>query len=136
MFRVEIEGIEDSYVMSCSEYVDESAVIEQREGGDKAVAEKMDGLETLTPITVIRGGVATNLDWYNWRQEVKTDGGQAVSRNVSIVQLAPNGEVKGRINLTRAWPSQYQVGPWDATADETVKEQMILQYQSAVRLAA
>ena len=128
LFVLEIDNIEVAFFESCSEFEDESGVVEQREGGTKKVVSKIDGLETLTPITLVRG--ATNdTSLYDWRQEVKTQGSRVAERNASIVQLNPNGSPKNRINLKRAWPSKWKRGPWAASADETVKEEIILQYQ-------
>jgi len=55
MFRILIDGIEDSYAETCSEFMNESAVIEQRRGGSLEVEEKLDGNVTRAPITLTRG---------------------------------------------------------------------------------
>ena len=128
MFVLEIDSIEVAFFETVSEFADESGVIVGREGGNKDEASKTDGNRSLTPITCVRNGVIQNLDLWNWRQEVITNGSREAERNASIVQLNPNGSEKGRMNLQRSWPSSYKRGPFDAKADEYVKEEVILQY--------
>jgi phage tail-like protein len=127
MFVLEIDNIEVAFFETCSEFEDESGLTEQREGGNKAVASKTNGIETLTPITLSRGATK-DMALYDWRQEVKTQGSRAAERNASIVQLNPDGSPKSRINLKRAWPGKYKRGPWDAKSDDTVKEEIVLHY--------
>ena len=128
MFVLEIDSIEVAFFETVSEFADESGVIIGREGGNKDEASKTDGIRSLTPITCVRNGVIQNTDLWDWRQEVKRVGSREAERNASIVQLNPNGSEKGRMNLQRAWPSAYSRGPFDANADEYVKETIVLQY--------
>lgn len=137
MFRIIIDGVDESYAETCSEWMNESAVIEQREGGSLEVAEKLDGNVTRAPITVTRGSDSGNTDWHDWRQEVLEGGSRQAERNVTIEKLAPDGTVRGRINLPRAWPSSYKEGGWDAKTDETTKEELVIvQTKDSTRLAA
>lgn len=128
MFVLEIDGIEVAFFETVSEFHEESGVIIGREGGNKGEASKSDGVRTIMPITCTRNGVIQNLDLYNWRQEVKQKGSREAERNAAIVQLNPDGSEKGRMPLERAWPSSYKRGPFDAKADEYVKEEIVLQY--------
>ena len=128
MFVLEIDSIEVAFFESVSEFADESGVIVGREGGNKDEASKTDGIRSLTPITCTRNGVIQNTDLWDWRQEVKRVGSREAERNSSIVQLNPDGSEKGRMNLQRSWPSAYSRGPFDANADEYVKETIVLQY--------
>lgn len=127
LFVLEIDGIEVAFFETCSEFENESGLVEQREGGNKDVAEKLDGIRTLTPITAVRG--ATNdTSLYDWRQEVINNGSRAAERNCSIVQLNPDGSPKSRLNLKRCWPGRYKRGPWDANEDSTAKEEIEFHY--------
>lgn len=128
MFVLEIDSIEVAFFETVSEFMEESGVIVGREGGSKDEASKTDGNRTITPITCVRNGVMQNTDLFDWRQEVIRVGSREAERNASIVQLNPDGSEKGRMNLQRAWPSSYKRGPFDAKADEYVKEEIVLQY--------
>ncbi len=129
LFVLEIDNIEVAFFETCSEYEEESGLVEQREGGNKNVAEKIDGIRTLTPITLVRGATS-DTSLYDWYQDVKNNGSRASERNASIVQLSPDGTAKSRINLKRAWPGRYKRGAWDANEDTTVKEEIELHYHS------
>lgn len=131
MFVLEIDGIEQGYFETCSEYMDESATIEQREGGTKKVVAKIDGPQTYQPITLTRGAASEDRTLSAWRQEVRDNGSVASERNASIVQLNPDGSEKGRINLKRCWPKSYKIGGWDASAEETTKEELVLEFHDA-----
>jgi len=133
-FTLEIDGIEVAYFDTCSAFEDESGVIEQRAGGSKDVIAKTDGVRKVAPITCTRGADSKNFDLYDWRQEVVVSGSFKAKRNGSIVALNSDGSVKGRINLIGAWPSKYTYGSWDASNDETVKEELVLQIDRAARI--
>lgn len=127
MFALEIDLIEIAYFESCSEFEEEAGLVEQREGGNKNVASKTDGIRNLTPITCIRG--ATNdRSLYDWWVAIKANGSRAEERNISIAQLNPDGSVRSRINLKRAWIGRYKRGGWDATSDDTTKEEVDFHY--------
>lgn len=129
MFRLEIDEIEVAAFESCSEFEKESGLSEQREGGNKDVASKKDGIRNLTPITLVRGA-SNDQALYNWYREVEDFGSRAAERNASIVQLNPDGSARSRINLKRAWPGKWKRGPWDATSDDPVKEEITIHYHS------
>lgn len=128
MFVLEIDSIEVAFFESVSEFMEESGVIVGREGGNKDEASKTDGIRTITPLTCVRNSVMQNTDLFDWRQEVIRSGSREAERNVSIVQLNPDGSEKGRMNCQRAWLSSYKRGPFDANADEYVKEEIVIQY--------
>jgi len=134
LFRLEIDDIEVCAFSKCSEFKDESGVIEQREGGNKEVAWKGDGVIKREPLTLERGANAKNFDLYNWREDVKLRGATLAARNAHVVQLNPDGSVKGRISLEAAWPSSYSYGPWDGSADDTSKEIVVLQFLKGKRV--
>ena len=137
LFRLMVDGIEESRAETCSEFMNESEVIEQRTGESREVEEKLDGNVTRAPITLTRGSESADEYWYEWRQQVLTEGSRAAERNASIEKLTPDGTVVGRINLPRAWPSSYKEGGWDAKTDETLKEEItIVQTKNATRVRA
>lgn len=127
LFILEIDNIEVAHFETCSEFENESGLVEQREGGNKDVASKLDGIRTYTPITCTRGA-SDDLSLYNWRQEVLDFGSRAAERNVSIVALNPDGTPRSRINVKRAWPGRYKRGGWDANEDSTVKEEIEIHF--------
>ncbi len=133
LFTLEIDGIEVAYFESCSEFEEEAGLIEQREGGSKDVVSKTDGIRTLTPITLVRAA-SSDTSLFDWWTEVRTNGARLAERNASIVAHNPDGSAKSRINLQRCFITKYKRGPWDATADEYVKEEITLEYHSATFL--
>ena len=130
LFTIEIDGIELGAFQSCSEFEETCGLIEQREGGNKAVASKTDGIRTFTPLTLVRGA-SSDTSVYDWYQQVKSEGAYEAERNVSVVRNNPNGTEKSRLNLTRAWPLSYKRGMGDAEADENSKEEIVLEFIDA-----
>lgn len=127
LFRLEIDSIEVAAFESCSEFEQVSAVIMQREGGKKSAVSKKDGPRTETALTLVRGASSDTSLW-DWYQQVKTQGSRAAERNCSIVQLNPDGSPRSYLNLHRAWPSSYKKGPWAADSEDSVKEEIKLEW--------
>jgi phage tail-like protein len=107
-FRVEIDSIPVAAFAECSGLSSETDVIEYREGTDRqATPRLLPGLTRYGPI-VLRRGVTTNRDLWNWRKTV-IDG--AVQRlNGAVILLDAEHNPVARWNFSEAWPRKWE-GP-------------------------
>jgi len=107
-FRVEIDGIAAAAFAECTGIGSETDVIEYREGGEKTLGvRKIPGL-TRYPNVVLRRGITTNHDLWDWRQTVID--GEVSRRTVAITLLDGTGAPVMRWSLRDAWPVKIE-GP-------------------------
>ncbi len=107
-------------------------VIEYREGGQNDTVRKMHGLTDFGEVTFERGA-SGNEDFVNWINEVfSLDGapGEEFRKTEVVVTLLgkDNTPVK-EYRLESVWPSGYEVGELDATANEVLIETLTLQHE-------
>jgi phage tail-like protein len=106
-FLVEIEGIQQAAFMECSGLGSRIDVIEYRDGSDPPVVRKLPGRVSY-PDIVLKWGVTTSRDLYNWHLAVIQ--GQLQRRSGSVILLGADGTEQVRWNFTNAWPSRWD-GP-------------------------
>lgn len=107
-FLVEIDGITVAGFSECSGLSSETDVIEYREGNERALTvRKLPGLTSYSPV-VLKRGVTTNRELWDWRQTVID--GQLVRRAVAITLLGETGAPVARWTLREAWISKWE-GP-------------------------
>ncbi len=105
-FRVDIDGMPSTEFAECSGLSSETEVIEYREGGEVGVR-KLPGLTRYAPI-VLKRGLSSNRDLWNWRQTVVT--GQTERRAGAIVLLNEARVPVLRWKFRNGWPSKIE-GP-------------------------
>jgi phage tail-like protein len=106
-FRVEIEGIQQASFMECTGLGSHIEVVDYREGTDPIFVRKVPGKVTY-PDIVLKWGVTTSRDLYNWHLAVIN--GQLQRQSGSVVLLAADGTDVVRWNFFNAWPSKWD-GP-------------------------
>jgi len=106
-FRVEIDGIQQASFMECTGLGSHIEVVDYREGTDPISVRKIPGKVTY-PDIVLKWGVTTSRDLYNWHLAVIN--GQLQRQNGSVVLLAADGTDVVRWNFFNAWPSKWD-GP-------------------------
>jgi len=106
-FRVEIEGIQQASFMECTGLGSHIEVVDYREGTDPISVRKIPGKVTY-PDIVLKWGVTTSRDLYNWHLAVIN--GQLQRQSGSVVLLAADGTDVVRWNFFNAWPSKWD-GP-------------------------
>ena len=117
-FLVEIDGIQSAGFVECSGLSSETDVIEYREGGD-ATIRKLPGLTRYGRI-VLRRGITTNRDLWDWRQTVVT--GQTQRRNGVIILLSDARTPVMRWRFHNGWPAKYEGPTLNASASDVAIE--------------
>src|SRR3989338_3992229 len=105
-FKVEIDGLPMSGVLSIDGIKVETEVIEYRDGEDMTIRKRPGGMK-YGDITLKRGFTDNN-DLWRWYQEVIK--GQTIRKSISIIMNDYNGAVIGRYNFFEAWPCRWE-GP-------------------------
>ena len=105
-FLVEIDGLQSVGFLECSGLSSETDVIEYREAGD-ATVRKLPGLTKYGRI-VLKRGITTNRDLWDWRQSVVS--GQTQRRNGVIVLLNEVHLPVLRWTFRNGWPAKLE-GP-------------------------
>ena len=106
-FRVEIDGIQQAAFMECSGLGSRVDVIEYRDGSDPPTVRKLPGRVSY-PDIVLKWGVTTSRDLYNWHLGVIQ--GQVQRRSGAVILLGADGTEQVRWHFTNAWPSKWD-GP-------------------------
>lgn len=141
LFAIEIDGLEVAWFTTCSSLEAEVGVVEQHEGGLIGVADTSPGKLKWTPVTLTIGATDNN-ELYNWWLQVVDAGANSgepddrYKRNLAIVQKDRDQSERRRHNITKAWPSKFVFGSWDANAEENVMEEITLVFQYAERVQA
>jgi phage tail-like protein len=133
LFSVEIDGIDVAWFESCSELSREFGVVEAHEGGTIGTADESPG-KLKTPAVTLSVGATDNDQLYEWSEQVGDAVGEAgeiddgYKKSVDIVQRDRDKSEKKRYRLTKAWPSKFVAGAWDAKQEQNVVQQVTLTY--------
>ena len=128
-FRVEIDGIVTAGFMEVEGLNVTIEVIEYREGNDPAMAPSLiPGLVHYGPL-VLRKGITTNTELWEWIEQVISGNMGSARRNLSVIIQDRNGNDIARYNLSEAWPSSYSVGKLDSLGSGTAIEELVIQYE-------
>lgn len=125
-FVVQIDGIEDGAFAEVVLPELSEAVVEYRDGSDRAGAShKVPARPSIGPM-LLRRGFRGTLSLYRWWREV-ADGAPAARRHV-LVQLFDEGmtAVVAEWRLYEAWPRRYAVSPLNARGTDVVVEEVEL----------
>jgi len=119
-FRVEIDGIAVAAFAECSGLSSETTVIEYREGTDRQAGPRLlPGLTRYGPI-VLRRGVTSNRDLWNWRKSVVDGAVQRLDGAVILLDAGHN-EV-ARWTFSQAWPRKWEGPALRAAGNEVAIE--------------
>jgi phage tail-like protein len=123
-FRVEIDAIAEAHFAEVIVPTATIAVVEYREGADKASwTRKLPG-RTSVSNAVLKRGITTDLSLYQWFRAVSL--GELQRRNALIVLLDASREDVRRWLLRDAWPVRYQGPTLQASANEVAIETLEL----------
>lgn len=126
-FVVEIDGITVAGFSECSGLSSETDVIEYREGNERTLGvRKLPGLTRYAPV-VLRRGVTTNRELWDWRQTVID--GQIARRAVSITLLSESGTPVVRWTLRDAWIAKWEGPHLRARGSEVAIESLELAHE-------
>ncbi len=118
-FRVEIDGIQVAGFSECSGLNTEVAVIEYREGADKAGVRKLPGLAKFGDI-VLKRGITKSNDFQTWLRNIIN--GVPDRRNGFVVLMDADRTEVARWKFSNAWIRKI-VGPTlNATSNDVAIE--------------
>ncbi len=135
-FGIEVEGIISGFFTECSGLGSESEVIEHKVVGSKGkeVVRKIPGRLKWGDI-VLKRGVTTNMDFWQWRKMVE-DGDVAKARkNGSIIMYDQEGEEVARWNFQRGWPSKVSGPSVKSDGNEVVVEELTIVHEYIERVS-
>ena len=123
-FRVEIAGIQQAGFTECTGLGSHIEVVEYREGADIASASrKLPGRVTY-PDIVLKWGVTTSRELYNWHLAVIN--GQLQRKNGSVVLLDAERNEVLRWNFFDAWPSKWDGPTLNAMSNDVAIESLTI----------
>lgn len=143
-FVVEIEGFVRAGFSEATGLEMDVEVVEYREGGDNATAQKSPGLASFANVILKRGQLVSNTsggddDMENWAREVHETNVYAVPlefrRTVDIVQFHRNGSEAVRWRLFEAWLKRSKpISDLNGTANENSLEEIEVVHEGYVRV--
>jgi len=129
-FLVEIDGIQQAAFMECMGLGSQIEVVEYREGSDPITVRKIPGKVTY-PDIVLKWGVTTSRDLYNWHLAVIN--GQLQRKNGAVVLLAADGSEAVRWLFTNAWPSKWDGPTLNAMSNDVAIESLTITCEKQVQ---
>lgn len=133
-FRVEIDGIQSAAFSDATISDSTTDPVEYREGTDAVYPRKLSTLAKYGNVTLKRG-ITTNMDLYNWRQLVISQGTDVAStrKNVTVTLMDSSGADKVVWNLYNTWPTKYSTGDLSAKGSDVLVETLELVVEYMVR---
>ena len=123
-FRVEIEGIVQAGFTECSGLGSHIEVVEIRDGTDATSATRKVPGRVTYPDIVLKWGVTTSRELYNWHQAVIN--GQLQRKNGSVILLNSERQEVVRWNFTNAWPSKFDGPTLNAKGNDVAIESLTI----------
>ncbi|NLE44877.1 MAG: phage tail protein [Chloroflexi bacterium] len=136
-FGLEIEGKMGGFFTNVTGIGSESEVVEHKivnpETGE-TIIQKIPGRLNWTPITLKRG-VTSNVDVWDWRQQVVEGKVEDARTNCSIVAYNQANEEIARWNLDAAWPSKVTGPEMDSASQTYMLEEMTIVHEGLSRVS-
>jgi phage tail-like protein len=132
--RLEADDGQVSYFKSVSGLKQEMEVVEVREG-DIVPAAKLPGRVKYGDITLKRGYITGNTEFYDWFNAIAE--GKVIKKSLKITLLGPRGEALGRFAATEAWPSAWEARTepvLGARGTEVAIEEITLVHEGILRV--
>ncbi len=134
-FGLEIEGKLSGFFAAVSGIGSESEVIEQKisnpETGETLIR-KLPGRLSWTEVS-LRRGVTSNIDVWEWRQQVVDGKIEDARTNCSIVAYNQGNEEIARWNFDNAWPSKVTGPEMDAGGTDYMIEEITIVHEGVTR---
>jgi phage tail-like protein len=134
-FGLEIEGKLAGYFTTVGGIGSESEVVEHKISDPdtgETIIQKIPGRLTWTEVTLKRG-VTSNIDVWDWRNEVVTGKVDDARTNCSIVAYNQANEEIARWNFENAWPSKVTGPEMDSGSQEYMVEEMVIVHEGMYR---
>jgi phage tail-like protein len=132
---IEIGGKISGFFTSISGLGSETAVIDHKivAKGSVPVDRKVAGRLSWGDITLKRG-VTTNLDFWQWRQEVVTGNVAKARMDGSIIMYSQEGTEVARWNFEKAWPSKVSGPEASAEGNDIAVEEVVIVHEGIERV--
>jgi phage tail-like protein len=136
-FGLEIEGKLGGMFTTVSGIGSESQIVEHKvtnpETGE-TIIQKIPGRLIWTDVTLKRG-VTSNIDVWDWRQQVVDGKVDDARTNCSIVAYNQSNEEIARWNLDAAWPSKVSGPEMDAGSQDYMVEEITIVHEGLTRVS-
>lgn len=123
-FRVEIEGIVQAGFRECTGLGSHIDVVLHRDGTDSSSAVRKIPGHVTYPDIVLKWGVTTSRELYNWHQAIIN--GQLQRKNGSVILLDAERQEILRWNFSAAWPSKWDGPTLNAMSNDVAIESLTL----------
>jgi phage tail-like protein len=129
-FALDIGGVITGYFSECSGIGSEHEVIEAKQSNAKGqeVIVKVPGRLKWENITLKRG-ISSNLDLWNWRQQVIDVGVEDARKDGSIVLYDQNLVEVARWEFSRAWPVKIGVPQLESGSNQILVEELTIAHE-------
>lgn len=133
-FMIDIGGSVTGYFTEVSGLGSEHEIIEQKVVNEKGieVVMKIPGRLKWGDITLKRG-ITSNLDMWDWRQQVVDGDVKGARQNGSIVMYDQEGTERARWNFSNAWPVKISGPTPKADSNEIGIEELVITHESIAR---
>lgn len=133
---VELEGKTSGFFTSISGLGSETAVIDHKiiANGHSPVDRKISGRLTWGDITLKRG-VTTNLDFWQWRNEVTNGTVGDARKDGSVIMYDQEGTEVARWNFEKAWPSKVTGPDASSEGNDIAVEEIVLVHEGIERVS-
>jgi phage tail-like protein len=135
-FAIDVGGTIKGYFTEVSGIGSESEIVEQKVVNDKGieVVLKIPGRLKWGDITLKRG-ITSNMDLWDWRQQVEDGRVKEARKNGSIVMYDRELQEVARWNFTNAWPSKISGPTPRADGNEIGIEELTLVHEYIKRVS-
>ena len=133
-FRIEIDGIQQAGFSEATIPDSTSDPIEYREGTDAVLFNrKLAGLAKHSNL-VLKWGITTSMDLYNWRKMVEQGKVAAARKNIAVTLIDEEGNDAARWEFGNAWPNKYKAPDMNAKGNEVAIESIEIVFESMQRV--
>ncbi len=135
-FSLELEGKATGYFTEVSGLGSENEVIEHKimgSDGNTEAVRKVPGRLKWQDITLKRG-ITTNLDIWDWRQEVVNGNVTTARINGSIVMYSQEGDPIARWDFEKGWPSKVSGPTPKSDSNEIAMEELVVAHEGIERV--
>jgi len=137
-FLVEIDGFASAGFNKVTGLSFETEVVSYREGGENTTERKLPAQTKFSPVVLERGSTF-NLDMWGWATDIHKYGGTpglAIARKtITIVNIGLNGKRLREWVLQNCWASKWEIGDFDAKANDVQIERLTIQHEGISSLA-
>jgi len=133
-FRVEIDGIDQGGFREVTIADTTQDVIEYREGNEPPTVRKLPGLIKYGNVT-LKWGLTDSMALYKWRKEIEDGKTKGSRKSMAIVLIDEEGNEKCRWNFQNAWPTKFDPGDLNATANEVAIDTLEIAHERMERVS-